>query len=113
MHPEPFAGGEPAPEDKFDAEEFTWGYVITVHKAQGSQWPRVAVINDSWPGKDRFQDRWMYTAITRAQERVTIIKPQAAARRLVPAMRAAPVARAPRAPLTGFPARPKGLANRR
>ena len=113
MHPEPFAGGEPAPEDKFDAEEFTWGYVITVHKAQGSQWPRVAVINDSWPGKDRFQDRWMYTAITRAQERVTIIKPQAAARRLVASPARRPAGAAARAPLTGFPARPKGLANRR
>ena len=87
MHREPFNAGEPVPEDKRDAEQFTWGYCITVHKAQGSQWPHVALINDSWPGPDRFQDRWMYTAITRAQERVTIIKPQAAARR--PSARAA------------------------
>ena len=113
MHREPFAGGEPVPEDKRDAEHFDWGYVITVHKAQGSQWPRVAVINDSWPGKDRFQDRWMYTAITRAQESVTIIKPQAAAQRLVASPARRPARAAARAPLTGFPARPKGLANRR
>jgi exodeoxyribonuclease-5 len=113
MHREPFNAGEPVAEDKRDAEQFTWGYCITVHKAQGSQWPHVAVINDSWPGPDRFQDRWMYTAITRAQERVTIIKPQAAARRLVASPARRPARAAARAPLTGFPARPKGLANRR
>ena len=62
MHAEPFAGREVLPEDKFDAEEFDWGYAITVHKAQGSQWPHVVLINDSWPGPDRFQDRWLYTA---------------------------------------------------
>jgi hypothetical protein len=86
MHRELFNAGEPMPEDKRDAEQFTWGYCITAHKAQGSQWPHVAVINDSWPGPNRFQDRWMYTAITRAQERVTIIKPQEA-RRPAPASR--------------------------
>jgi exodeoxyribonuclease-5 len=76
MHTDYFAGGEPMPEDKFDAHEFDWGYAITVHKAQGSQWPRVAIVNDSWLGEDRFQDHWMYTAITRAQESVHIIKPR-------------------------------------
>lgn len=41
-----------------------WGYAITVHKAQGSEWDRVAVVEEmarSWT-----ESRWRYTAITRA-----------------------------------------------
>ena len=85
MHAEPFRGLEILPEDKFDAQEFDHGYCITVHSAQGSQWPNVALVNDGWSGPDRFLDRWLYTALTRAQERVTIIKPQAKARSPRPA----------------------------
>jgi ATP-dependent exoDNAse (exonuclease V) alpha subunit len=80
MHAEPFTGCEVLPEDKFDAHEFDWGYVLTVHKSQGSQWPHVALINDGWSGPDNFLDHWLYTALTRAQERVTVIKPMSAAR---------------------------------
>ena len=80
MHAAPFAGRELLAEDKLDADEFDFGYCITVHKAQGSQWPYVTLINDGWSGADRFKDRWLYTGITRAQERVTIIKPQAQSR---------------------------------
>jgi len=58
---------------KADADEFDYGYALTVHKAQGSQWPRVVVVDES-----RFfrQDhaRWLYTGITRASESVTVIQ---------------------------------------
>ena len=77
MHADPFVGREVMPEDKFDAQEFTFGYAITVHKAQGSQWPHVAIINDGfgmWQGNG-LHDRWIYTGITRAQDRLTIIRP--------------------------------------
>jgi exodeoxyribonuclease-5 len=74
MHAKPFAGRKIFPEDQFDANEFDWGYVFTVHKAQGSQWPHVALIHDGWHDEDNFLEHWLYTAITRAQERVTIIK---------------------------------------
>jgi exodeoxyribonuclease-5 len=104
MHAEPFACREVFPEDRFDANEFDWGYVLTVHKAQGSQWPHVALINDGWSGADNFLDHWLYTAITRAQERVTIIKPQAAAKA---------AAQMPREEENFFSMKPKGLANRR
>ena len=110
MHAEPFAGRMVLPEDRFDAEEFDWGYAITVHKAQGSQWPHVVLINDSWPGRERFQDRWLYTGITRAQERVTIIKPRAAERPR-PSARAEARRLAPADNF--FTMKPKGLAHRR
>jgi ATP-dependent exoDNAse (exonuclease V) alpha subunit len=51
----------------------TWGYAITCHKAQGSEWPRVIVIDDGWQRwvpEDRA--RWLYTAITRASEKLII-----------------------------------------
>ena len=44
----------------------TYGYAMTCHKAQGGQWPKV-IINQSM-----FKDepRWLYTAATRAQEKL-------------------------------------------
>lgn len=49
----------------------TWGYCLTVHKAQGSQWPAVSFL--SCPGyrrapDDDFKRRLTYTAITRAEQ---------------------------------------------
>lgn len=52
-------------------DEFDFGYVLTTHKAQGSQWPNVLVIDES----DTFREdraRWLYTAITRAASTLTI-----------------------------------------
>lgn len=55
-----------------EGQEFDFGYALTVHKSQGSQWDSVCVFDESWgPKKDR--QRWLYTAITRAAERVTIV----------------------------------------
>jgi hypothetical protein len=45
-----------------------YGYCITTHKAQGSEWDKVIVMNQiagSWEAK-----RWQYTAITRAAEKL-------------------------------------------
>jgi exodeoxyribonuclease V len=54
-------------------EPFTYGYAITAHKAQGSQWDSVLVIDESQVFRaDRY--RWLYTAITRAAERVTVVQ---------------------------------------
>ena len=53
-------------------EEFDWGYVLTCHKAQGSSWNNVTVVNDA----DTFKQdahKWLYTAITRAEESLTIL----------------------------------------
>lgn len=43
----------------------TYGYCLTAHKSQGSEAPRVCVL-DSWAGADH--DRWLYTAVTRASK---------------------------------------------
>lgn len=52
---------------------FDFGYVITCHSAQGSEWPEVTIIDDSGSFREE-RDRWLYTAITRAAERVTILR---------------------------------------
>lgn len=56
-----------------DAQEFDFGYAITCHKSQGSQWPRVLIYDQSYMfRKDR--NKWLYTALTRASNSVTIVK---------------------------------------
>lgn len=50
----------------------TYGYCITAHKSQGSEWPSVLIVNEAW-GKEK--NNWMYTAVTRAENSVAIIKP--------------------------------------
>ncbi|WP_019996387.1 ATP-dependent DNA helicase [Aureimonas ureilytica] len=54
-------------------DDFDYGYALTVHKAQGSQWDDVMLFDESWAFKDS-RERWLYTAITRAAERLTIVK---------------------------------------
>jgi len=51
-----------------------------VHKAQGSQFPEVVLIDQStcFPYSKRDQARWLYTGITRAEKKLTIIKQEAA-----------------------------------
>lgn len=52
---------------------FDFGYALTAHKAQGSQWTNVLVIDESACfGEDA--RRWLYTAVTRASDRVTIAR---------------------------------------
>jgi exodeoxyribonuclease V alpha subunit len=59
-------------------DDFELGYAITVHKAQGSQWPRVIVAVTG----NRLLDRTLlYTATTRAQRQVILVGDEAAARR--------------------------------
>lgn len=52
---------------------FNYGYALTVHKAQGSQWNDVYTL-DEHEGSDHW--RWLYTAITRAAERVVVARAQ-------------------------------------
>ncbi len=54
-------------------DDFDYGYALTVHKAQGSQWNNVVLFDESFAFKDTRQ-RWLYTAITRAAERLTIVR---------------------------------------
>ena len=45
----------------------TWGWAITTHKAQGSQWATVIVFDDGFGRTAEDRNRWLYTAITRAE----------------------------------------------
>jgi len=61
---------------KPDIVDCDWGYCITVHKAQGSEWDKVLFLSESWPDADEVPDTWAqlhYTAITRARKRLAII----------------------------------------
>lgn len=69
-HKDYFLGDTPEPWTKKDAEEFDYGYAITVHKSQGSQWDHVALF-DEWTRENRKE--WLYTGITRAAEKVKIV----------------------------------------
>ena len=54
-------------------QEFDYGYAITCHKSQGSQWDNVLIFDESWCFRDTWQ-RWLYTAITRASDKITLVK---------------------------------------
>jgi len=53
--------------DKKKLTEATFGWAITCHKAQGSQWENVVVWDDGLGRTEQDRRRWLYTAITRAE----------------------------------------------
>jgi exodeoxyribonuclease-5 len=59
--------------DEMRSTQFDFGYALTVHKSQGSQWNDVIVIDESAVFRDDCW-KWLYTGITRAAERVTIVR---------------------------------------
>lgn len=54
--------------------EFAYGYAITCHKAQGSEWDKVLVVEENFPFSAEEHSRWLYTAVTRASEKLVVIK---------------------------------------
>lgn len=48
-----------------------YGYALTAHKAQGSEFDRVVVVGQGPSGPDRA--RWLYTAMTRAKSKLIVI----------------------------------------
>lgn len=54
--------------------EFAYGYAITCHKSQGSEWDKVLVLEESFPFDKTEHARWLYTACTRASERLVLIR---------------------------------------
>ena len=57
-----------------DYNLFELGYAITCHLAQGSQYNDVCIVLDSyiWNNK-KFRKQWLYTAVTRAINSITIL----------------------------------------
>lgn len=72
-HKASFLGEEIEHFERRDANEFDFGYALTVHKSQGSQWDNV-VLYDEW-SVQQSKKQWQYTGITRAAERITVVKP--------------------------------------
>lgn len=74
VRPECFTGGI----EEFDwprrkpYDEFDYGYVLTVHKAQGSQWDDVVLFDESFAFQES-RGRWLYTGITRAAKKLTLV----------------------------------------
>ena len=56
----------------FKPKEFDYGYCITCHKAQGSEYNKVLVFEEFLKGGDHA--RWLYTAATRAKEKLVIVR---------------------------------------
>lgn len=58
----------------FNALQVKFSYAMTCHKSQGGQWKTVFVEQPYLPnGQDIGYYRWLYTAITRAQEKLYLI----------------------------------------
>lgn len=52
---------------------FTYGYCITCHKAQGSEWEKVLVMEERFPFEEVEHARWLYTAVTRASDKLVLV----------------------------------------
>ena len=64
----------------------TFAQALTVHKAQGSEWPSVLVVDETLPmftmeskrggyeAAEKLARRWLYTAVTRARDSVTLVR---------------------------------------
>jgi exodeoxyribonuclease V len=53
-------------------DEFDYGYVLTVHKSQGSQWDDVVLFDESAVFSEH-RARWLYTGVTRAAKRLCVV----------------------------------------
>jgi exodeoxyribonuclease-5 len=54
-------------------DPFNFAYGLTVHKAQGSQWSNVTIFNEAGVFGEHAR-RWLYTAITCAADRLTLVQ---------------------------------------
>ena len=74
VHPYFFEGreGELTWDDIKEFQQFTFGYALTVHKSQGSQWNNVVLIDESAVFRED-RRRHLYTCITRAAEQITVV----------------------------------------
>ena len=54
--------------------EFTYGYAVTSHKFQGSETEKVLVLEENFPFSAEEHRRWLYTSVTRASEKLVLVK---------------------------------------
>lgn len=56
-------------------KEFDYGYCITCHKSQGSEYDKVIVLEEYLRGESKDgHSRWLYTAATRAAKKLIIVR---------------------------------------
>lgn len=58
----------------YELDYFDYGYCISVHKSQGSEWNKVILFEQRtrhWD--DEYYKRWLYTGVTRAREKLMVI----------------------------------------
>jgi exodeoxyribonuclease V len=55
-----------------ELQHFEFGYSLTVHKSQGSEWNSVLLINEAACFGEQ-ASCWLYTGITRAANELTIV----------------------------------------
>ena len=55
-------------------KEMAYGYAITCHKAQGSEWNKILVVEENYPFDKVEHARWLYTAVTRASEKLVLVR---------------------------------------
>lgn len=56
-----------------NVDQFDYGYALTVHKAQGSQWNDVILFDESFCFREH-RARHLYTGLTRAAQKVTVVQ---------------------------------------
>lgn len=54
--------------------ELNYSYFCTCHRAQGDQWNKIMVFEESFPFDEEEHTRWLYTACTRAIDRLVVVK---------------------------------------
>lgn len=62
------------PNSKKQGDAFTFGNVLTVHRAQGSEWKSVVLFDES-ASFGREASKWLYTGITRASDKILVVRP--------------------------------------
>lgn len=54
--------------------QITYGYALTCHAAEGSEWDKVLVLEEDFPFSRDEHKRWLYTAATRASEKLVLLR---------------------------------------
>lgn len=55
------------------SQSFDYSYAITTHKSQGSQWGNILIYDESYCFRDD-KFKWLYTAVTRASDKITLVR---------------------------------------
>lgn len=54
--------------------DFTYGFCITGHRSQGSEWDKVLVFEERFPFGVDGHRRWLYTVATRAADKLVLVR---------------------------------------